>query len=282
MIPFHSVLPLSGSPIALDSYSPQSVKGRALEEEIQALCCKGAVEPASPSPGFYSHMFVVTKALGGWRPIIDLSTLNLSVVKVRFRLETAQSVLRSVWRNDWMVSIDLKDAYLHPSSRKYLRFTAGGRAWQFKVLCFSLSMVPQVFTRVVAPVSGFLHQLGKGQGPESLSGPRHCSEFGQVCAHSVSVSGPSGDQDRVTDFPGFTEGSWQKNFCPQGAVCEVLEGSARPPSIADTPRSGRSASDEGPSVGSQTKLGLPRRLSLDTLGLPFSKGSSVVVCRGSL
>ena len=51
VIPFHSVLSLSGSPIALDSYYPQSIKGRALEEEIQALCCKGAVEPASPSPG---------------------------------------------------------------------------------------------------------------------------------------------------------------------------------------------------------------------------------------
>ena len=63
-----------------------------------------------------------------------------------------------------MVSIDLKDAYLqvliHPLSRKFLRFTAGGRAWQFKVLCFGLSTEPQVFTRVMAPVSGFLHQSG--------------------------------------------------------------------------------------------------------------------------
>ena len=39
----------------------------------RALRLKGAVEPASPSPGYYSRMFVVTKASGGWRPIIDLS-----------------------------------------------------------------------------------------------------------------------------------------------------------------------------------------------------------------
>ena len=84
VIPFHSIPPRSGSPFALDSYSPQSVKGRALEEEIQALRCKGVVEPASPSLGFYSRMCVVTKASGGWRPIIDLSTLNLSVVKTQF------------------------------------------------------------------------------------------------------------------------------------------------------------------------------------------------------
>ena len=164
VIPFHSVPPLSATPIILDSYSPQSIKGRALEEEIQALRLKGAVEPASPSPGYYSRMFVVTKTSGGWRPIIDLPTLNLSVVVSKFRMETAQSVLRSVRRGDWMVSVDLKDACLqipiHPQSRKFLRFTAGGRAWQFKVLCFSLSTAPQVFTRVMAPVSGFLHRLG--------------------------------------------------------------------------------------------------------------------------
>ena len=37
VIPFHSFPPLSGSPIALDSYSPKSIKGKALEEEIQSL-----------------------------------------------------------------------------------------------------------------------------------------------------------------------------------------------------------------------------------------------------
>ena len=90
---------------------------------------------------------------------------NISfIIKTTFRIETAQSVLRSVWRNDWMVTIDLKDACLqipiHPQSRKFLRFTAGGRAWQFKVLCFGLSTAPQVFTQVMAPVSGIMHRLG--------------------------------------------------------------------------------------------------------------------------
>ena len=122
------------------------------------------MEPAPPTPGFYSRMFIVTKATGGWRPIIDLSTLNLNVDRTPFRMETSQMVLRSLQRNDWMVSIDLKDAYLqipiHPASRRFLRFTAGGKAWQFRILCFGLFTAPQVFTRVMAPVSGFLHQLG--------------------------------------------------------------------------------------------------------------------------
>ena len=47
------------------SWIRTSVKGRALDEEIQALCRKGAVKPAPLTPGFFSRMFVVTKATGG-------------------------------------------------------------------------------------------------------------------------------------------------------------------------------------------------------------------------
>ena len=78
--------------------------------------------------------------------------------------ETTQSVLSSIHRCDWLVSVDLKDAYLqvpvHPSSSKFPRFVAWGETWQFRVLCFGLTMAPQVFTRVMAPASAFLHHLG--------------------------------------------------------------------------------------------------------------------------
>ena len=124
VVPFHTSPPLSQTPISLHSYSPQSVKGRALEWESQALLQKRAIEPSSPTSGYYSHMFMVTKASGGWRPIIDLSALNHFIVKTPFWMETTQSVLRSVRRGNWMVSVDLKDAYLqvlaHPSSRRFL------------------------------------------------------------------------------------------------------------------------------------------------------------------
>ena len=63
-----------------------------------------------------------------------------------------------------MVSIDLKEAYLqvpiHPDSRKYLRFVVFGRGYQFRALCFGLASAPQVFTRVMAPVSSILHSMG--------------------------------------------------------------------------------------------------------------------------
>ena len=165
-IPFRRAPTLSRDPIPLPAYAPKSIRGKALEWEVQALLNKGAIELVPlPSSGFYSRLFVVMKASGAWRPVIDLSTLNLRVQQTSFKMETLQSVLVSVRPGDWMESLDLKDAYLqvsmHPDSRKFLRFmVGGGKVYQFKVLCFGLSTAPQVFTRVMAPVSAILHRMG--------------------------------------------------------------------------------------------------------------------------
>ena len=107
-----------------------SIRGKALEKEFLDLLHKGAIKQAPQTPGFYSRLFVVQKDSGSWRPIIDLSTLNTFIVSQRFHMETPQSVLRSIRQGDWMISLDLQDAYLqvpiHPESRRYLRFTMGG------------------------------------------------------------------------------------------------------------------------------------------------------------
>ena len=156
-IPFLRPPPLYAEPIPMPSCAPTSVKGAVLEEVTLSLIAKGAVELAPlPSPGFYSRLFVVWKTSGSWRPVIDLSLLNRFVDVSHFRMETIQSAL-SVQQGDWMASIDLREAYLqvpvHPESRRFLRFVAHGHTYQYKALCFSLSTAPQVFTRVMAPVS---------------------------------------------------------------------------------------------------------------------------------
>ena len=164
-IPFLPDPPLSKVPIPMPSYHPLSTKGVALGEVTQALIAKSAVElPPFPSLGFYSRLFVVWKTSGSWSPVIDLSTLILFVDVSHFRMETIQSVLLSVRQGDWMASIDLKEAYLqipvHPESRRFLRFVAHGQMYQFTALCFGLSTAPQVFSRVMAPVSAIFHSWG--------------------------------------------------------------------------------------------------------------------------
>ena len=136
----------------------------ALASAVVALQEKEAIELAPPSSGYYSRLFVTPKVTGGWRPVIDLSRLNDWVDVSHFHMETTQSVLQSLRLGDWMVSLDLQDAYLqvsiHPSSRCYLRFCVGESVFQFRALCFGLSTAPQAFTRVMAPVSSIMHRHG--------------------------------------------------------------------------------------------------------------------------
>ena len=156
---------LTKSPVPFPTYRPDSERALALLAEIDTLIAKAVLEIVSdPDPGFYSRLFLVEKSSGGWRPVIDLSPLNEFIHQTPFRMETPSSVLLAVRKNDFLASIDLKDAYfqipVYPSSRKLLRFVSNDTVYQFRALCFGLSTAPQVFTRVFAAVSSWAHSRG--------------------------------------------------------------------------------------------------------------------------
>ena len=164
VIPFLSRPPLSDTPVSLGGYKSGSPKEIALDLEVKSMLEKGALDVSPPGPGFYSLLFAVPKPGGRWRPVIDLSRLNRFVRQTPFKMETCTTVLQAIRKDDWMVSLDLKEAYfqvpVHPQSRKYLRFVWRTVTYQFRVVCFGLSSAPQVFTRVMAPVSSMLHRQG--------------------------------------------------------------------------------------------------------------------------
>ena len=70
----------------------------------------------------------------------------------------------SLHPGDWLASLDLKDAYfhipIHLSHYNYLRFAIGNQCFQYKLLPFGLTTSPRVFTKVLAPVMGFLRIKG--------------------------------------------------------------------------------------------------------------------------
>ena len=157
---FHSPPPLSKTPLHLSSHHPQ------LGNAIEALVAKGAVERVSnpESPGFYSRLFLIPKKDGSLRPIIDLSTLNTFIVKDHFKMETTASIRAAVLPGHWAVSLDFSDAYfhiaIHPSSRKFLRFTDGFLVYHFKALPFGLTSAPRVFTKVMGAIASRAHSEG--------------------------------------------------------------------------------------------------------------------------
>ena len=118
-----------------------------------------------------------------------------------------------------MVSLDLQDAYLqvpfHHNSRCYLRFVVGGRTYRFRVLCFGLTTAPQVFMRIMAPVSAILHKYGRlthpglyrtrlftieGQAPVNLHRTWRPGQPHEVVSSSHSVTSVSRHGDSVSAF----------------------------------------------------------------------------------
>ncbi|KAJ1095605.1 hypothetical protein NDU88_000764 [Pleurodeles waltl] len=138
-----------------------------LEQEVQVLLSKGAVELVPEQErgrGCYSRYFLIPKKDGRLRPILDLRILNWFLKQEKFKMLTLAQVLWALNKEDWMVSVDLQDAYFHipilKSHRKYLRFMVGSPHYQFAVLPFGLTSAPRVFTKVMSVVAAELRRKG--------------------------------------------------------------------------------------------------------------------------
>ncbi|KAL0187989.1 hypothetical protein M9458_015088, partial [Cirrhinus mrigala] len=147
--------------------SVQGPNTAVLRAEIAVLLAKGAIETvpsAEMKKGFYSPYFIVPKKGGGLRPILDLRVLNRALLKLPFKMLTLKHILTCVRVQDWFVAVDLKDAYFHvsirPRNRPFLRFAFEGRAYQYKVLPFGLSLSPRVFTKVAEAALSPLREMG--------------------------------------------------------------------------------------------------------------------------
>ena len=301
-LPFLSAPPLSNVPIPMPSYSPTSIMGAALEEVTLDLIAKGAVELAPlPSPGFYSRLFVVWKTSGSWRQVIGLSHLHRFVDVSPFHMKTIQSVLLSVRQGDWMASIHLKEAYLqvpvHPASRHFLRFMFRDTVYQFKAQCFGLSTAPQVFTRVMTPVSAILHSMGfrmsryhdawlvQSASRESLLRDLQtvlqlCHELGivvkpqEIQPGSITGGSVSGGDHRLHLFQGFSVGGAHLSAAVNSRRISVLRFASRELMALATRRTFFAGS---PSSWRQTEDAVSPALPPSILGSSGSGGSSVCV-----
>ena len=148
-----------------ESFGP--VKALLLDKELASLLAKGSVEfvPADEAwDGYYSHYFLVTKKGGEYRPILNLKPFNKYVEKVRFRMIRTPVLLSVVKQGDWLVSVDLKDAFQHipiaVCHRKFFRFSYRGQCYQYTRLPFGYRLSPVSFTRCVKAAVSVLMRRG--------------------------------------------------------------------------------------------------------------------------
>lgn len=137
----------------------------AVSIEISTLLEKEAImEISREQCKFISTIFTIRKKFGDVRPIINLKNLNSFVRYEHFKMENISLLKELIHTDDFLTSIDLKDAYfsvaIHPDFQGYLSFFWGGHYFAFQCLPFGLSSAPMVSTKVMKPVAAAIRSKG--------------------------------------------------------------------------------------------------------------------------
>ncbi|XP_041419427.1 uncharacterized protein LOC121393829 isoform X1 [Xenopus laevis] len=135
---------------------------------VQQLLKDGAILPVPrefQGQGIYSVLFMLMKKTGDFRPILDLRSINVFLQIKRFRMESIYSIIKEIQIGDWLLSLDLKDAYFHipvaVSHQKFLRFALSQDLhYQFTCLPFGLATSPRVFSKVLQTLIAEIRRQG--------------------------------------------------------------------------------------------------------------------------
>ena len=163
-------IPLVGKPVQERKPRVPSFPSEQLAQmqgEVSSLLEKGAITVVDSHPlqtEFHSVLFLVPKKNGQMRPVINPKVLNQWVETPHFKMEGLTTLRDLLRQGDWMVKVDLKDAYLtvpmHPDHQCYLRFSVGGIDYQFTCLPFGLACAPWAFTKIMKAVVTLLRSWG--------------------------------------------------------------------------------------------------------------------------
>uniref|UniRef100_A0A8D9BRF4 Polyprotein P3 n=1 Tax=Cacopsylla melanoneura TaxID=428564 RepID=A0A8D9BRF4_9HEMI len=131
---------------------------------ISEMLKKGIVTETRETSGFISHMFLRLKANGKPRPIFNLSHLNTFLALKRFRLINHFKLPKFLMPGDFMVTVDLSDAYCHvpikQSHQRFLAFRYMGTTYNWTCLPFGLASAPQAFAQLSNWVAQLLRSWG--------------------------------------------------------------------------------------------------------------------------
>lgn len=127
----------------------------AVQAEIDKIALQGAIHPFSfnTEGGFVSSIFLVDKKDGGHYPVINLKNLNSFVNFQHFKMEGTHMLQDLLKKGDFMLKLDLKDAYftvlVWKGHQKFLRFIWKKTLWEFACLPFGLATLRNLGIRLI-------------------------------------------------------------------------------------------------------------------------------------
>jgi hypothetical protein len=146
---------------------PMNAEQKAIvSAEIERMVSKHVVRLAQDVPDQYvSNVFVRTNPdTKKHRMILNLKNLNHFVKYQHFKMETLSQISQVIQTGDFLVKIDLKDAFwsipIHKSFQKLMRFRWEGSLYEFTTLAFGLGPAPWAFTKVMKVPVSLMRRLG--------------------------------------------------------------------------------------------------------------------------
>lgn len=150
-------------PFVLKNRHFSVVEQRFIQSEIKRLRDLKVIVP-DDSLQYISPIACVPKSNNKHRLVFDLRFLNSHVCTQKFKYEDINCVLDLIEKNDKIVTVDIKDGFLHvpisKESQKYLGFQFEGKRYKWCRLPFGLSVSPYFFCKTLRPVVYYLRSLG--------------------------------------------------------------------------------------------------------------------------
>ncbi|KAI5747008.1 hypothetical protein M8J77_010180 [Diaphorina citri] len=136
----------------------------AMSLHIQEMLETGVLKRLDSTTGFLSRLFLVPKGNGGTRPVLNLKGLNQFLSPKKFSLINHFRIPSFLQKGDYMISIDLSQAYFHvpikTTHQRFLALSYNGDVLAMTCLPFGLATAPQAFASLSNWVASLLRSRG--------------------------------------------------------------------------------------------------------------------------
>ncbi|KAA6371932.1 MAG: putative reverse transcriptase [Streblomastix strix] len=105
---------------------------------------------------WYNPTFMIKKANGKWRRILDAKTLNKQIADFQFKMHDSIEVKQTIRLGDWGTSLDLSSAFHHlivqTESQPYLAFEFQNSYYTYRAMPFGTKHSPIYFATAMDPI----------------------------------------------------------------------------------------------------------------------------------
>ncbi|KAA6392240.1 MAG: hypothetical protein EZS28_012232 [Streblomastix strix] len=104
----------------------------------------------------YNPTFMIKKANGKWRKILDAKALNKKIADFHFKMHDSNEVKQTIRFGDWSTSLDLSSAFHHLmdqiESQSYLTFEFQNNHYIYRSMPFGTKQSPIYFVTAMESI----------------------------------------------------------------------------------------------------------------------------------